>query len=247
MKKHYNDSQRTYRKTVHPAVNEVSFQVVVAQTDLFIIADKNLHRQALDAVHEARALIQSYILLHPEFGSSLEPVEVAKDSSKIISDMAAGSEKCGVGPMAAVAGAVAAYTAEHLSGFSSEVIVENGGDIYMISHKPRIVGLLADPESGTRVGLKLNAEDFPLSICSSSGRIGHSLSLGCGDLVSIISKDACFADSAATALANLLHTPADVPVVIEKAKLLSKSGLEGVFVQFDSKIGAWGRIELVSL
>ncbi|WP_027177902.1 UPF0280 family protein [Maridesulfovibrio bastinii] len=247
MKKHYSDHNRAYRKTVKPAKSETSFQVVVAQTDLFIVADKDFSSEALQAVHEARALLQSYILLHPEFAESLVPVEVEKDASEIIRRMADSSALCNVGPMAAVAGAVAQFTAEKLAKQSKEVLVENGGDTYLISSSPRTVGLLSDPESGTKVGLKLEAEDFPVSICSSSGKIGHSLSLGCGDLVTVRAKDARFADAAATALANLLKSPQDVPLVIEKARQLSESGLDGIFVQFDSKIGAWGKIELVSL
>lgn len=247
MKKQHLDHNRAYRKTVIPAKSETSFQVVVAQTDLFIIAEKDLSNEALQAIHEVRSLISSYILLHPEFGESLVPVEVEKEASDTIRLMARAARTCGVGPMAAVAGAVAQFTAEHLGRFSNEVLVENGGDLYMISGKNRTVGLLADPGSGTRVGLALTPKDFPLSICSSSGRIGHSLSLGSGDLVTVRAKDARFADAAATALANKLDSPSDVPKVIEEARRLSESGLEGIFVQFNSKIGAWGEIELVSI
>lgn len=247
MKKQHLDPNRAYRKTVNPIDGEKLFQVVVAQTDLLIVADKDFSKEALEAVHSVRSLISSYILLHPDFAESLEPLEVEKEASEVIKSMAKAAKLCEVGPMAAVAGAVAQFTAEKLKTLSHEVLVENGGDIYMISNKKRTVGLLADPGSGTKVGLALKPEDFPLSICSSSGRIGHSLSLGCGDLVTVRAKDAHFADAAATALANKLHSPSDVPLVIEKARRLSESGLEGIFVQFDSKIGAWGKIELVSL
>ncbi|NDV25102.1 UPF0280 family protein [Desulfovibrio sp. JC010] len=246
-KKIHTDHTRGYRDSIASSENETSFQVIVEQTDLFIVAEQDLSKQALDAIHEIRGILQAHFVLNPDFATSLVPVAVPENVHPVIKAMADGALACGVGPMAAVAGAVAQYVAEKLLQFSSNVIVENGGDIYMHSTRQRKIGLLSEPDSGTRIGLAVEAEDFPLSICSSSGTIGHSLSLGSGDLVTVRAQDARFADAAATSLANLLKSPADVPLVIEKARALSEHGLDGVFVQYDSKIGAWGDLELLAL
>ncbi|WP_419780553.1 UPF0280 family protein [Maridesulfovibrio sp.] len=246
-KKIHTDHTRRYRDSIALSENETSFQVVVEQTDLFIVAEKDLSAQALDAVHKIRGILQAHFVLNPDFATSLVPVAVPNDVHPAIKAMADGAQACGVGPMAAVAGAVAQFVAGKLLPFSANVIVENGGDIYMHSTRPRKIGLLSEPESGTKIGLTVEADEFPLSICSSSGTIGHSLSLGSGDLVTVRAKDGRFADAAATALANLLKSPADVPLVIEKARTLTEHGLEGIFVQYDSKIGAWGELELIAL
>jgi uncharacterized protein len=254
-RKKHTDSARNYRKNITPSQNEISFQVVVEQTDLFVTAQKDLHAEVAAIIHEVRSVIKAHIFLNPQFGTSLTPVNVPSDADQIITAMAEASRFCNVGPMAAVAGAVAQEVATRLKPVSENILVENGGDIYMHSTVPRKVALLSDPESGSKIGLIIKSNEFPVSICSSSGTIGHSLSLGSGDLVTVRSQDGRLADAAATALANFLKSPADVPLVIEKARILSESltksgakyGLDGVFVQYDSKIGAWGNIELIAL
>ncbi|WP_432735432.1 UPF0280 family protein [Maridesulfovibrio sp. FT414] len=246
-KKIHTDHARSYRKSITHSSSEAAFQVVVEQTDLLIVADKDLSSEALDAVHEIRGILKAHMVLNPAFGPSLVPVDVPDGSHPVLIAMAEAAKSCNVGPMAAVAGAVAQFVAEALLPHSPNVIVENGGDIFMHSTRARKVALLSEPDSGARIGLAIEADAFPLSICSSSGTIGHSLSLGSGDLVTVRAKDGRFADAAATALANLLRSPADVPKVIEKARTLQKHGLDGVFVQYDSKIGAWGNLELIAL
>ena len=147
--------------------------------------------------------------------------------------------------MAAVAGSVAQFTAEAVAAESPDILVENGGDVFMLSTRDRTAALLAEPESGARLGLSLAREDFPLSLCSSSGRIGHSLSLGRGDLVVVRSQSAPLADAAATALANLLNGPEDLDRLADQACQWEHAGLDGVFAQCGGKLAVWGRMELV--
>lgn len=246
-KKIHTDHTRSYRDNVTPAADEKSFQVVVEQTDLFIVAENDLSEKALEAVHEIRAVLKGCMVLNPDFATSLVPISVPANVHPVIKAMAQAASNCHVGPMAAVAGAVAQFVAEQLIPDSPNVIVENGGDIFMYSTRSRKVALLSEPESGAKIGIVIEAGDFPVAICSSSGTIGHSLSLGNGDLVTVRAKDARFADAAATALANQLKSPDDVANVIEKARTLAKYGLDGVFVQYDSQIGAWGNLELIAL
>ena len=125
--------------------------------------------------------------------------------------------------------------------------MENGGETYLLSTRERLVALLADPESGAAVGLRIPAGAFPVAVCASSGTIGHSLSLGSGDLVAVCARDARFADAAATALANLLRSENDMDRVLKRARELAADGLQGVFAQYDAKVAAWGDLELVAL
>ncbi len=163
---------------------------------------------------------------------------------ELIRRMYAGSELLGVGPMAAVAGAVAQGMAEAFVGRSPELLVENGGDIYIYSSRPRQIGLLPDPEKGVLIGLALPASVFPCSVCSSSATIGHSLSFGRGELATVVARDAAVADAAATAFCNRLRKAGDINRVLEQAKSLQKHGLTGVFLQCGGSMGLWGDFEL---
>jgi ApbE superfamily uncharacterized protein (UPF0280 family) len=124
-------------------------------------------------------------------------------------------------------------------------LVENGGDLFILGNKPRLVGLLAEPESGMLLGVELDGG--PAAFCSSSGRIGHSLSLGKGDLVTVRSEDAALADAAATALANRLNSPDDLRRVTEQAARWRSLGVRGVFAQCGGSMAVWGDMELTAL
>ncbi|MEG6550078.1 UPF0280 family protein, partial [Desulfocurvibacter africanus] len=104
-----------------------------------------------------------------------------------------------------------------------------------------------DPEAGVSVGLRFAPEEFPLSLCASSGRIGHSLSFGHGDLVVVRSPSGSLADAAATALSNRLKSSRDLEQVVDSAKRLEAAGVQGVFAQCGGKLAVWGRMELAAL
>ena len=87
----------------------VGFEVKVDETDLFILADKNLERETRNAVIKYRADIEEYIKTYPEFEKSLKPLTFDKNAPEIIKRMLSASNKTGVGPMAAVAGAIAEF------------------------------------------------------------------------------------------------------------------------------------------
>ncbi len=235
---------RQYRETLAPQEGETSFQVVVEQSDLRITAERDISAEILPYLQEIRGQLKAYILLHPEFRASLVPVEVPDGVPDLVSDMARAAKVCGVGPFAAVAGAVAQAVADRFVGLSPNLLVENGGDIFLHSTRQRVVSFLSDPKSKARLGCLIPPEEFPVSFCASSGRIGPSLSLGVGDLVAVRAATGSLADAAATALGNVLHSPRDLRRVTGLAEELAVHGVQGVFAQFDDKIAVWGRIEL---
>lgn len=233
---------RTYRHQVE-GKGLVSFNVIVKETDLYIRASSNLKRKAHRLVLKYRSLLERYIERHPAFLTSLKPLPVAEDAPHIVRQMAEAAQEAAVGPMAAVAGAIAEFVGDELSVFSPEIIVENGGDIYLKSLRKRMVGIYAgkSPLNG-KVGLEINRKDTPLGICTSSGTVGHSLSFGKADAVIVLAKSATLADAAATAIGNVINQPADITSGIELAK--SIKGLGGVVIIKDDNIGIWGEVKI---
>jgi ApbE superfamily uncharacterized protein (UPF0280 family) len=224
----------------------VSFEVVVEQTDLYIRSRRNLKDKALDSVLKHRAPLESYIGRHPLFLTTLDPYEVEAEAPAIVKEMARVSQLTGVGPMAAVAGAIAEAVGRDLMAFSPEVIVENGGDIFLKITRKRLVGIYAGQSFFTRkVALEVMPRETPLGVCTSSGTVGHSLSLGSADALVVLSPSTALADAAATALSNMVKAADDIPQAIEKAQTIE--GLRGVVVIVGDKMGVWGKVKIVPL
>ena len=196
-----------------------------------------------------RGELEAWIVLHPEFRHSLVPVPLSCSAPppEIVRRMTEASAIAGVGPFAAVAGTIAQMAAESLVDRSPDLIIENGGDIFMYSRRDRVVGLLPDPESGVLIGLNVAASACPLALCASSATIGHSLSFGQGELVLVRSLDGALADALATALCNRLQGPGDVKAVVGYARRFVKHGLTGIFAQCGGAIGVWGDMELTAV
>jgi ApbE superfamily uncharacterized protein (UPF0280 family) len=236
---------RNYRHWVKDD-NLVSFNTTVKETDLYIRASKNLGSKALKLVHKYRDMLERYIDKHPSFLTSLVPVTIEDDAPQIVRSMAEATEKVGVGPMASVAGAITEFIGAELLAFSPEVIIENGGDIYLKSLEKRTVGIFAGRSPlGGRIGLEIEAKDTPLGVCTSSGTVGHSFSRGKADAVVALSPSATLADAAATAIGNLIEKAEDIPKGIEFADDIA--GLTGVLIIKDDKIGAWGKVSICQI
>lgn len=233
---------RTYRRLVEPA-GLVTFEVVRAETDLQISAERRLSAEAEVLVSDLRDELERYVSAHPRFKESFVPVEVEAGAPAIVRAMADAAALAEVGPMAAVAGAVAEAVARGLEPRSAEVIVENGGDLYLIGSRQRTVLLQAgdSPLSG-RVAVELDGDRMPVGVSTSSGRVGHSASLGVAHAVTVIAGDGALADAVATASANLVHGPDDVTVALERA--LGVPGVRGAVVIVDDRIGALGQVTL---
>lgn len=238
-------ASRTYRHLVQrPALT--SFQVKVEQTDLLILAEQDLTTQALAIVLEERRRLEQYIARYPEFADTLSPWPADPLAPPLVQEMIRAGALAGVGPMAAVAGAIAAVVGRRLRPFSREIIVENGGDIYLALQEPAIVSLYAGRSPlSLKVGLKIHPEQTPLGVCTSSGTIGHSLSRGRADAACVVAPSAAVADAAATALGNRVRRPADIPSALEWLATLPE--IYGGVVIAGDKLGAWGALELQPL
>ena len=219
---------------------------MVKQSDLYIGAHHNLKDKALKSLLKHRTSLGKYIEHHPLFLTTLEPYQVEADAPLLVKGMSQASQLASVGPMAAVAGAIAEAVGKDLLAFSPEVIVENGGDIFLKIAKKRLVGIYAGQSPFTgKIALEINPGETPLGICTSSATIGHSLSLGNADAVIAISPSTALADATATAVGNIAKTNENVSQALEKAQEIPD--LQGIVIITGDKMGIWGKIRIVPL
>lgn len=239
------DEDRTYREKML-ARGLVSFRVVVKETDLHVSASRNLEEEAKELVEKYRHDLEAFIVKQPVFQETFKPFDVPATAPDIVRSMAEAAKKSGVGPMAAVAGAIAEFVGKGLLKYSDQVIVENGGDIFICTSKPRIVAVYAGASPlSNKVGLEMLPAQTPLGVCTSAGTIGHSFSFGKADAVVVVSKDTALADAAATAIGNKVHYPKDIQSALDYGK--SIDGIQGIVIIKDDRIGAWGDIKISSL
>jgi ApbE superfamily uncharacterized protein (UPF0280 family) len=199
-----------------------------------------------DLLLSQRANIEKYIQMHPQFKSSFKPVEILPNAPQIVMDMGRAAQAANVGPMAAVAGAIAETLGEEISRYCKDIIIENGGDIYIRSSKKRVIAIFAgNTRFSYQMGLEIAENETPLGICTSSGTIGSSISLGKADAVVIKANTAALADAVATATANLINTAEDLKPAVEFANNIT--GVSAVLAIKDKLLAAWGNIKIVKI
>ena len=234
---------RSYRQLIRDN-DLVSFTATVKESDLFIRAERDLTAEAVAAIVECRRPLEAYIRAHPLFLHSLKPVQVEDDAPGIVRVMAEAGQMAGVGPMAAVAGAIAEMVGRKLLRYSGEIIVENGGDIFIQTQKKRLVGIYAgeSPFSG-KMAIELRPELMPMGVCTSSGTVGPSFSMGMADAAVVLSSSAALSDAVATAAGNLVKSEDDIQVALEYIQKIN--GVLGIVIIKGERMGAWGNINLV--
>ena len=237
--------ERVYRKTVN-AGDLVSFNVMVKETDLWVSADKNLEKETRDLIFDYRYQLETYILSHPEFATTLLPFKEDAYAPPVVREMIDVTRDLGVGSMASVAGAIAQHVGYGLLRFTDQVIVENGGDIFLKANRPVTVSILAGSSPlSERFGLLIPENSMPMGVCSSSGTVGHSLSLGITDVVCLLSPSAARADGAATAIGNMVRIKKGIEKVADRASEIP--GIVGGVIIVGDRMATWGDIELVEL
>jgi ApbE superfamily uncharacterized protein (UPF0280 family) len=237
--------ERTYRNLVD--CNRLqAFRVIVKETDLLVHARTNLAEMTKELVLQYRGYIESYIAAFPEFVETLRPWRLRGPAPKIVDDMTRAGECARVGPMAAVAGALAEHVGLELLSHSPEVIVENGGDIFLKTDAPVTVGIFAGKSPlSLHIGLQIESHQRPKAVCTSSATIGHSLSLGKADAICVVSDSCALADAAATSIGNMIHSKKDIQAGIEAAKNIEN--IDGIAIIIGEDIGLWGALEIVHL
>jgi ApbE superfamily uncharacterized protein (UPF0280 family) len=236
---------RTYRtRMARPGLT--AFRVEVQETDLWVLAARDFSREVRELVIQERQQLEAYIAGHPAFLTSLTPWPEDPFAPSLVREMIAAAVIAQVGPMAAVAGALAARVGQRLAPMSPEVIVENGGDIYLAFTQPATVALFAGKSPlSHKVALKLDPASSPLGVCTSSATVGHSLSFGKADAACVLAKNTALADAAATALGNRIQGPDSINPALDW--IASLPDILGAVVIVGEKLGAWGQVELAPL
>ena len=223
------------------------FQVLEFESDLFIGVDHGRSSPELigavqTEVQTLRQTIFNYHRSHPDFIKSLLPLPLNSAAAPIVADMLLAGKIAGVGPMAAVAGAVSKYIGKMLESHTTEMVVENGGDLLIRTKKVRRVALHTTNSQFADLGIAIKPREKALGVCTSSGVMGHSLSFGKADAVTVISEDIPLADAVATALGNRIKKPEDVEKGLDWVRNIK--GILGTLIIIDDQLGAWGEIEL---
>ncbi|WDV44721.1 UPF0280 family protein [Clostridiaceae bacterium M8S5] len=236
--------ERTYRKSLKTS-NLVNFTAIIKETDLYISADVDLKKEAMQYIKKYRSQLEMYGNMNKKFIHSLKPIKEDVNAPLIANAMINASNRAGVGPMAGVAGAMAEYVGKDLLKHSNEIIIENGGDLFVASNKKRIISIYAGTSSlSQKIGIEINPNESPIGICTSSGMIGHSLSFGKADAVVVLSKDTILADAVATATCNIIKSEEDITKGIRFVK--SIPDIIGVLIVINDKLGIWGDIKFIT-
>lgn len=229
--------------------NLKSFVVKYKETDLWIGIDQNsysqkLHNGVLDFIKTQRNALDEYIKLNPDFLTSLAPMEITANSPDIIKQMGEAANLAQVGPMAAVAGTISEMTANYLRSLRVEnLIIENGGDTYLDMKQDITLSIFAGASPfSEKIGFIIDNKSMPMSACTSSGKVGHSLNFGVADAVVVLAHSGAVADAYATGLSNLVKNVSDIEKVIEIAK--KQPLVNGLIIIVNDKIGIWGDIKL---
>ena len=235
------DYLRTYRASVaHDDL--VTYGIIIDETDLLISSSRQRARAAYESAERHRKSIQSYGAAHPSFLTSLKPVPHDGVASGIVSAMLRAADVAGVGPMASVAGAIAEHVGADLRRSCTDVIIENGGDLFVSTTRVRRIGTFAGTSSFSGKIFFEVPPNTTLGICTSSGKVGYSLSFGKADAVTAIAPSATLADAAATAICNRVSAPRDIEGALAFAQRIP--GLLGVLVLIGDEMGMWGGLSV---
>lgn len=244
-----NYTERSYRS--HFANDSKRwFCVKFLESDLWIGVGKDsylfsMEQDVYSLLVELRRSMDAYLLMDPLYKSALEPYDAQDSAPQILKHMSKVSHRSGIGPMSAVAGAVAEHVAGFLSGRYNlgDVVVENGGDIYAQSSTDMDIAVFAGTSPlSQKVGLHIPAECFPLGICTSSGTVGPSLSFGRADAMMIVCRDTALADTYATAMANRIHGTEDLQPVMDLIQ--ANPDIMGALAVKDDRMAVCGNFEL---
>lgn len=235
--------ERIYRSLINKD-NLISYNVKINESDLLISSDVNLADLAEKSLIKHRHSLEAYIKNHPEFRTTLLPFPEDNLAPLIIREMIAQSKICKVGPMASVAGAISEFVGYDLLCKTENIIIENGGDIFLRSKQPLTVAIYAGESAlSYKVKVIVKPNDTPIGICTSSGSVGPSLSFGKADAVCILSKSATLADAAASAVGNKVKSKKDIKTALNYG--IKIPGVKGIVIICGSEMGVIGEVEFI--
>jgi hypothetical protein len=228
-----------------------SFTVTFLETDLWIGVNHEAYTESFrqDCQSIAQSLyndLKNYLLIDPGYQHALTPYSPILTCPAVAAEMARAALKANVGPMAAVAGAFAQEIGVCLERKYpiSDLIIENGGDIYLRTTLPRHITIWAGTSVlSDKLCIEIIPEQSPLGVCTSSGTVGHSLSFGRADAVTVLAKNTAVADAYATAIGNMIISFEDIKPALEYCA--TQPEIAGVIIIVGDRIGMRGNVKLV--
>ena len=193
---------------------------------------------AKNSIRDERAVLEDFIRDDSFFQITLEPYSLLDEGAPpIIRKMVAASAVFGIGPMAAVAGAIAGSAVDAMiKEGATYAVVDNGGDICILNDQPMTVGIYAGSSPIRDLAFLLDSRKKPLGICTSSGTVGPSISFGWADAAVVVSQDVALADAAATALGNAVTAAGSLA---ECFPAIDRPGIDGAMVIRGEQMAMW--------
>ena len=220
----------------------------VGETAVTILCDEAFLPIARESIFRSRDVIERFIRDDPLFGVTLEPYEVTRHAHPLIVRMCDAAALADVGPMAAVAGAVAEQAVMDMRDAGAEqAVVDNGGDIAFLLRDEVTVALYAG-EGVRGLGFRITPRKGIFGMCTSSGTIGPSISFGMADAATVIAENVALADACATRLGNLVTDGSDRTMEAAVTKVSAIQGVGGTLVAASSKVAVKGSLpELIQV
>lgn len=212
------------------------------QSAVTVICDEIYVSKAIESVIECHDIIARQIATDPFFGTTFEPY-LSQSNHLVIEKMCQASMKSNVGPMASVAGAIAEYAVNAvIEEGSTFIIIDNGGDIALHTDKEVTIGLNCSDNRLNKIGLRIKPCDGVLGVCTSSGKIGPSISFGNSELSTVISENVVLADALATHLGNLTINGEKETLNNALKKIIAVEGVIGALTYVDGNLAMLGNV-----
>ena len=213
----------------------------IDETAVTIAAEAGYISRALDAILRTREDVQRQISTDPFFLTTFEPYDCDCVTSDTIQRMCDASRAVGVGPMATVAGTIAQAGLEAMvAAGCKHGWIDNGGDVALLIDRPVTIEIFCEPRAHRAFALRIDPLGEVLGVCASSGRVGHSISLGESDVAVAVADSAVLADAMATALGNNVRSDTSLDRCFNPFKHVK--GFGGGLVMLDGDVGMWGNI-----
>lgn len=224
----------------------IQFRVVQGETDLLVCCDKDIPHIADAAVKKIRIELTRYTAQDPAFETSYKPIKPGPNAPQIVKDIIRTTAKAGLGPIAGVGGAMAEYAGKEILKAAKQVIVENGGCIFIRSDIPRTVSLFTkDADPSGKLSIEVDPEDTPIGICVLAGASLNSPDPGVADAVLVSARSAVAAGAAAAVLSGIIKKERDIEAAMEAAKKMRN--IKGALLVKGDRMGIWGKVKLIGI
>lgn len=218
----------------------------IGETHIRLTSDLESH-DLRRYIFNLRQDLRNYIFKNEEFSLSIEPLKMPNEVlSNVVFKMYESSYYADVGPMACVAGTISELSLDYLIEHGScHSIVENGGDIAIVNDRKVLCGIYSNNKAlGNNIAFEIKKRKKPLGICTSSGKIGHSISFGGADSVTVIGKSAALCDGLATRIANSVNGETSQDKVFRALECGDdyKEFFDGALIICGDNVGTIGRL-----